>query len=279
MPVVKNLGCPLKDDLKRRDFTINAMAKNTLTNEIVDYFGGMDDIRNKKLRVLHSQSFIDDPTRIVRALKFSVRFGFALDEETKKLQNEYLSNINYDMSYHRLKKELKETFSLNKEEAYKKFINDGIYKLLSNDVISSKLAEGVCAKLVEKYNPANPWLVWLGNFDLSNLELTAEEKNIIDSVPDVKPKSDFELYKLFKDLPLESILLYALHVDYNLALHYLDDLKNIRIETSGNDLKSMGFKQGKIYKEIFDLLLEEKIRNPHLTKQDEIQLIRGKYGI
>ena len=183
------------------------------------------------------------------------------------------------MSYHRLKKELKETFSLNKEEAYKKFINDGIYKLLSNDVISSKLAEGVCAKLVEKYNPANPWLVWLGNFDLSNLELTAEEKNIIDSVPDVKPKSDFELYKLFKDLPLESILLYALHVDYNLALHYLDDLKNIRIETSGNDLKSMGFKQGKIYKEIFDLLLEEKIRNPHLTKQDEIQLIRGKYGI
>ena len=279
LPVVKNLGCPLKDDLKRRDFTINAMAKNTLTNEIVDYFGGMDDIRNKKLRVLHSQSFIDDPTRIVRALKFSVRFGFALDEETKKLQNEYLSNINYDMSYHRLKKELKETFSLNKEEAYKKFINDGIYKLLSNDVISSKLAEGVCAKLVEKYNPANPWLVWLGNFDLSNLELTAEEKNIIDSVPDVKPKSDFELYKLFKDLPLESILLYALHVDYNLALHYLDDLKNIRIETSGNDLKSMGFKQGKIYKEIFDLLLEEKIRNPHLTKQDEIQLIRGKYGI
>ena len=60
---------------------------------------GLDDIKTKTLRVLHDNSFIDDPTRIVRALKFAVRFDFELDDHTKKLQENYLNNINYDMSY------------------------------------------------------------------------------------------------------------------------------------------------------------------------------------
>lgn len=59
------------------------MAENTLTGEIIDYTNGLDDIKNKTLRVLHDESFIDDPTRILRGLKFAVRFGFELDEHTK----------------------------------------------------------------------------------------------------------------------------------------------------------------------------------------------------
>ena len=111
LPIVKNIGCSLKEDILRRDFTINALAKSTLTSEIIDYTTGLEDIKTKTLKVLHDNSFIDDPTRIVRALKFAVRFGFDLDEHTKKLQNDYLKNINYDMSYKRLKKELIETFN------------------------------------------------------------------------------------------------------------------------------------------------------------------------
>ena len=128
LPVVEKIGCALEEDLKRRDFTINALAKNTITGEISDFFGGLEDIKNKKLRVLHNESFIDDPTRIIRALKFAIRFGFELDEHSKALQDSYLENINYDMSYHRLKKELKETFNLNIEQAYESFINNKIYK-------------------------------------------------------------------------------------------------------------------------------------------------------
>ncbi len=277
LPVIKNIGCSLKNDLKRRDFTINAMAKNTVTGDIIDYFGGIKDIRNKKLKVLHSKSFIDDPTRILRGLKFAVRFGFELDDETKKLQDDYLDNINYDMSYHRLKKELKETFNLNKEEAYKKFIEQGIYKLLGGNITPSQYfpsREGVSA-LIDKYKPYKPWLVWLGLFDLSNLELTGEEQKIIDSIPNVKPKNDFETYKLFNNLPLETVLLYALSIDYDIAINYLDRLKNIKIKTTGKDLKQLGIPNGKIYKEIFDFLLEEKIKNP---QTDEIKLVKEKYG-
>ena len=118
LPVVEKIGCSLKEDVLRRDFTINALAKNVSTGEIIDYTGGLEDLRNKKLRVLHDESFIDDPTRIIRGLKFSVRFGFDLEEHTKKLQDEYLADINYDMSYKRLKKELIETFNLNSQKAF-----------------------------------------------------------------------------------------------------------------------------------------------------------------
>ena len=179
LPLVKNIGCSLKDDLKRRDFTINAMAKRTTDGEIVDYFGGQNDIKNKTLRVLHDESFIDDPTRIIRGLKFSVRFGFELDNHTKKLQEDYLNNVNYDMSYFRLKKELVETFNLNKQEAFDKFIEQKMYRLLGNNQ-----PEIIKKIKIEKYlkdkSAENIWLIYMSFFNLENLPLTKAEKRILE---------------------------------------------------------------------------------------------------
>ncbi len=177
LPVVTNIGCSLKEDLIRRDFTINAMAKRTTDGEIIDYFNGLKDIENKSLNILHEGSFIDDPTRIVRGLKFSVRFGFELGEETRKLQDEYLQNINYDMSYHRLKKEFKETFNLNKKEAFDRFVEQKIYKLLGENQYVPEIPETV-EDLAS--NAKNVWLIYLGGFDLSRLELTRSEKRVIE---------------------------------------------------------------------------------------------------
>lgn len=143
LPFVEKIGCSLKEDVMRRDFTINALAKSVATGEIVDYTGGLEDLKNKKLRVLHDESFIDDPTRIIRGLKFSVRFGFELDERTRRLQEDYLANINYDMSYKRVKKELIETFNLNSQIAFEKFINEKIYKLVTEMMFN-------CLKLILK---------------------------------------------------------------------------------------------------------------------------------
>lgn len=176
LPKIIKTGCKIEEDLKRRDFTINAMAKNTVTNEIIDLHDGINDIKNKKLRVLHNKSFIEDPSRIIRGLKFSVRFNFELDEHTKKLQNEYLSNINYDMSYHRLKKELIETFNTDNKKYYKKFIDENIYKLLGeNQPVLQNTFEN------NKNNiPADKiWIKYLYKFNLENFELTKAEKRII----------------------------------------------------------------------------------------------------
>ncbi len=281
LPVVKTLGCTLFEDLKRRDFTINALAKNTVTGEIIDYFNGLEDIKNKKLRVLHNLSFIDDPTRIVRGLKFSVRFGFELDDTTKKLQDLYLSNINYDISYYRLKKELKETFSLNNDKAFDKFINQGIYKLLGEKQSISRIKYNI-GELNLQFGSRYPYMVYLGLFDLSRFELTYEEKEIIVNFERIKssmPEDNISTYNLFNKVPLESILLYAISVNYEVAINYLTNLAKVEIATKGDDLLKLGIKQGPIYKEIFDYLLACKLENSSLTKDDEISMVKRRFGL
>lgn len=78
----------LKSDLYRRDFTINALAlrlSDNLEATIIDFFGGRQDLDTKKIRVLHNHSFIDDPTRILRAVRFEQRLGFSIEPHTKQL--------------------------------------------------------------------------------------------------------------------------------------------------------------------------------------------------
>ena len=201
LPKVQKIGCSLKEDLIRRDFTINAMAKRTTDNEIIDYFDGKKDLDKKLLRVLHKNSFIDDPTRIIRGLKFSVRFNFKLDSETKKLQEEYLNNVNYDMSFFRLKKELVDAFNLNKRKVLEIFIKDNMYKLLGeNQCIPNTIPEKIEERIIEtKTN--HIWLIYLGIFDLSNLELTRAEKRIIEWFYRLKEE------KPSNNTPIESIIM------------------------------------------------------------------------
>ena len=79
---------PLKDDLIRRDFTINAMAvsiNRESFGQLIDFFGGRRDLAHGRIKVMHDGSFIDDPTRIFRAVRFEQRFGFAIDHHTEEL--------------------------------------------------------------------------------------------------------------------------------------------------------------------------------------------------
>lgn len=296
LPVVDKIGCSLKEDVLRRDFTINALAKSITTGEIVDYVGGLKDLKNKKLRVLHDNSFIDDPTRIIRGLKFAMRFNFELEEHTKKLQDEYLKNINYDMSYKRIKKELIETFNAplsnitkeyKKQRTFEKFINDKIYKLVTpNDV---EIPSINIEELIEKYcldmdchvanaprNDEHIWLIYVGVLkDLSRLPLTKIEQKILDDVPQNILNSDFELYKTFENAKIETILLYAILKDQKGAKHYLDNLRNIKISINGKDLQNLGISPSPQYQEIFDEVLKAKLQNPKMTKEDELKIAKS----
>lgn len=296
LPVVEKIGCSLKEDVLRRDFTINALAKSITTGEIVDYVGGLKDLKNKKLRVLHDNSFIDDPTRIIRGLKFAMRFNFELEEHTKKLQDEYLKNINYDMSYKRIKKELIETFNAplsnitkeyKKQRTFERFINEKIYKLVTpNDV---EIPSINIEELIEKYcldmdchvanaprNDEHIWLIYVGVLkDLSRLPLTKIEQKILDDVPQNILNSDFELYKTFENAKIETILLYAILKDQKGAKHYLDNLRNIKISINGNDLQNLGISPSPQYQEIFDEVLKAKLQNPKMTKEDELKIAKS----
>jgi len=275
LPVVDKIGCSLKEDVLRRDFTINALAKSTLTGEIIDYTGGISDINEKKLKVLHDKSFIDDPTRIVRGLKFSIRFGFELDEHTKQLQDEYLKNINYNISYKRLKKELVETFNLNSQKAFKKFVNDGIYKLVTP--IDFTFPNVNLEELIKQYTPSCIWIIYIGLLpDTSSLPLTKTEKKIIEDFNLLKTKhltSDYEIYKAFEGLNIETILMFST-INPEIVKKYLDNLRFIKPEITGKDLQILGIPPSSKYSEIFDYILKEKLKNPALDKTQEIELVK-----
>jgi tRNA nucleotidyltransferase (CCA-adding enzyme) len=108
LPTVEHAS--IREDLFRRDFTINAMAvslKGADLGRLVDPFGGRRDLEAKTVRVLHNLSFIDDPTRIFRAIRYENRYGFRMDEHTLRLARGTIEmGLVGDLSSARLRDEL-----------------------------------------------------------------------------------------------------------------------------------------------------------------------------
>ncbi|MCL4546306.1 MAG: hypothetical protein M1576_01015, partial [Deltaproteobacteria bacterium] len=112
----------LKHDVIRRDFSINTLALDLNPDnffEIIDYCNGVKDILNKKIRVLHNLSFIDDPTRIFRAVRFEKRLNFKIEKITKNLLLDALSKgVMNNISGKRISNELSLIFKENYPEIY-----------------------------------------------------------------------------------------------------------------------------------------------------------------
>jgi tRNA nucleotidyltransferase/poly(A) polymerase/2'-5' RNA ligase len=84
---------PIEKDLKRRDFTINAIAKD-INGNLIDPFHGQEDLKNKIIRVVNPEAFSDDPLRMLRAIQFSSRFGFTIEPKTMEMIKNNVSKIN-----------------------------------------------------------------------------------------------------------------------------------------------------------------------------------------
>jgi tRNA nucleotidyltransferase (CCA-adding enzyme) len=112
LPSVKKSG--IVQDLYRRDFTLNAMALSLSPGyflQLLDPFGGLEDLRKGRIRALHEKSFIDDPTRIFRAVRFEQRFQERIEERTQKwLRSAVRGNYIRRVSGERLRNELRLIF-------------------------------------------------------------------------------------------------------------------------------------------------------------------------
>jgi len=152
LPIVSKAK-DIKEDLKRRDFRINAIALSLNEKdlfEIIDPFNGVEDIKNGEINVLHKNSFRDDPTRIFRAIRFSSRFGWNLG---------------------------KETFKLLKQAKEKKYIN-----LLSRERIRNEII-----KILQEENSYNSFKI------LKELGLLDQIFYGIEISPDIDKISDWEM--------------------------------------------------------------------------------------
>ncbi|MFO1519331.1 MAG: HD domain-containing protein [bacterium] len=125
---------PVEKDLGRRDFTINAMARNVKTGEILDPFGGQRDLESKLLRQVFPQAFEEDPLRMLRAVQFAARFGLTIEAETLAAMKKHAPLIE-TVSPERIIEEIRKLFSAPKPSAGFRIMREtGLLKFIFPDV-------------------------------------------------------------------------------------------------------------------------------------------------
>lgn len=289
LPVVVRIGCSLEEDVYRRDFTINSLAMSLNRKDfgdVTDYVGGVEDLKNKTLKVLHDNSFNEDPSRIIRGLKFAARFGLHRDPKTKELQNNYIKNgLHDDISWSRIKSELKQTFSLNDAKVFDMFLFSDVQKLVNGEKPEFTGLE--IKTLIDKYHPEMVWLVYLGCVLKNEKTIDAmcftraEKKVFTDTAYLLKNNlkiinSNYDIFKFFEKRTMESVLISYLLTQRKEALIYLEKLSQIRIEISGEELKTLGIAEGKEIGEMLDKILKKKLNGNIISKADEIDFVKSE---
>ncbi len=172
-PVVEE--STLKLDLYRRDFTINTLAialNPSRFGEMIDFFGGQRDIKEKRIRVLHSLSFVEDPSRILRAIRFEKRLGFALGKQTLSLVHSavasgFLSGIPGRRIFHEIGQILSESDPLPCMERLKDLgVLEAIHKSIIYNEQTAELFRHVKEtlswfNLLYTHERLRPWFVFI----------------------------------------------------------------------------------------------------------------------
>jgi tRNA nucleotidyltransferase (CCA-adding enzyme) len=302
----------IKKDLYRRDFTINTLAVKLNLRDfglLIDFFGGQRDLREKSIRVLHNLSFVEDPTRAFRAIRFAERFGFKISKHTENLIKSTIEmNLFSMLSGPRLYEELRLSFhETEPTKTLKKLSDYGLLKVIHPNLAFTEELEATLRSMQETLSWFN--LLFLeekpdkGIFYLMSLlsglkdadmKAAAERLSppprirdiILRGIPQAKsilrrfPVNDpVEVHKIFSNLELEIVLfLMALSKDRKIQKvisHYLTELRNIKTILTGDDLKGMGIQPGPVYSKILRKLLEEKLRGLVKTREDEEKFVRS----
>ena len=308
----------LKLDLYRRDFTVNALAIHLNPQhfgELIDFFGSQKDLKERVIRVLHNLSFVEDPTRVFRALRFEQRIGFQIAKQTHMLmENAVRMQLFGRLSGRRLFREL--VLCLSEEKPWPVLKRLGDYGLLTffhpslkaDRTLESRFqrVEGVVSwyRLLFTGEKFEPWTVaFLGLVDglaekeveglLARFSLPEKfRSNFIQqrrmtmqivsrlSMPPSLGRSD--IYFLLNPLPAD-FLLYAMAktdsetVKKTISL-YFTELKRIKVFLNGQDLRRMGFVPGPIYTEILQTALRAKLEGKLVNRQEEIDFVLKKYS-
>jgi tRNA nucleotidyltransferase (CCA-adding enzyme) len=255
------------EDLNRRDFTINAIAMSISKEnfgEIFDPFKGLDDINRGFIRILHKNSFVDDPTRIFRALKYKNRFNFKIEKRTRAFLKDAIDKkLITRLSGQRILNEIKLIFA---EQNYASIIKDlsdyKIFKLRQKDMEMLRRIED------------NRLYFFLQKINLSKLPLTQKERKIVDDMKKLrtvvsrlsKTSKPSTLYNILVPLSDDALsCISAIGHDLREKITLFRKSKKIKPYISGNDLKRLGLKPGRkfstLLKKIFDLQLDKKLKS------------------
>ncbi|MCR4666661.1 MAG: CBS domain-containing protein [Desulfovibrio sp.] len=292
---------PLKMDLARRDFTINALAVrlDSDTNHLIDFFGGQRDIKDNVIRVLHTLSFVEDPTRCLRAVRFEQRYGFHIGKNTEKLVKNAVQLKVLDHVTH--KRLLHEFIQICLERdpcaCFERLEELGIMReLLPRTSLSKsrkKLLQQITThitwyQMLYQKEELRPWILYLWGLNLSlsfketrdNLERLHIAPAVLNYILAKKTQMRFifqkiekwsketrprisELWELLKPVEMEVLLfLMAGNNNENLSKHlskYVTTYRNAKPDIRGKDLIKLGIPPGPVYSAIFAEVLAAKL--------------------
>ncbi len=304
----------IKKDLYRRDFTINTLAVKLNKKDfgaLIDFFGAQRDLKEKIIRVLHNLSFIEDPTRAFRAVRFSERFGFNISKHTENLIKSALKFSLFDkLSGSRIYDELllafNETEPVRTLERLSKY---GLLKVIHPELKFTKRLASLLQVvhdtiswynllfLEKKIEKGIPYLMALisslnieeQRFTLKRLSTPPRTKNNVlrglentkEHIKNFDPDNPINIYHFLKNINIETMLfIMANYKDKKIQKaisRYLIELREIKIELNGNDLKKMGIKPGPIYSEIFRKVLDNRLTGKIKDKREEILFVKKEY--
>ncbi|GAB4508451.1 MAG: CBS domain-containing protein [Anaerolineae bacterium] len=308
LPSVYNSS--IKLDLHRRDFTINTLAvqlsPERSRDRLLDFYGGLDDLRNGIIRVLHSLSFVDDPTRVLRAIRFAQRLKFTIEPRTWELiahSAEMLRRITGERVRNELALLLKEA---EPEKGLAWMEQQGILQAIHPDFKPGERAWSVLAAIRElEHWPTQPedrieltWHVVMMSLPPERIPAVGErllfgkplvksfgqaaalvqpdmaqalnraEVRVSEVVHTLDDYTETALLAAYLWLLAGGELVYAEHI-----AHYLREWRHIQPASDGNTLIAMGLRPGPRFRRLLTRLRAALLDGEISTVEDEARLL------
>ncbi len=311
LPIVETSS--IKLDLFRRDFTVNTLAIQLNPKNfsiLIDFFSAQKDIKEKVLRVLHNLSFVEDPTRVFRALRFEQRFGFTIGKLTAGLiENAVKMDFFKRLSGRRVFTELR--LILEEDNPAPAIIRLQDYNLLR--VIHPSII--IDNNLISMLNSARKVIAWhdllfleesyikwsiyfmtlIRNCDRKTSQDICRRLELAPRYRKIFTRERFQaertLYWLEKNSRLDNSTLYeklsGLRIEMILYLmvctrlkrikraisYYVTNLRDVSISVTGKDLMEMGLEPGPVYKKIMAAVLQARLNDKLETRSDELRFV------
>lgn len=320
LPTVEHSS--IKLDLYRRDFTINTLAialNGKRHGELLDFFGGQRDLRDKVLRVLHNLSFVEDPTRVFRAIRFEQRLGFHLGAHTESLlksaiQMGFMSRVSGARLFNELTIIFKEA---NPLPAVFRMAELGLLPCIHSALTLGERkrrlfeAAGQAVLWYEFQHPRKVlqrWEVYLlcliSDLDYRAVPAIARRLDVPARFRELLRTQRGQAHRVIRQLARwlgrgktpppsdlhrvlsgfsDEVLLYILarlsdEQARQWVAHFITHLRHTVTQLDGHALKELGFPPGPLYKKILTLLLAERLDGKIHSLEDEIALVRRRFG-
>ncbi len=294
----------IREDLFRRDFTVNAMAVSLKAEDygrLVDPFGGRGDVSERRLRVLHNLSFVDDPTRIFRAVRYESRLGFRMDEHAAQLARSCVEmGLFDDLSSARLRDELIDI--LDEPDAPRSILRlaeigvvAAVHPHLAADEEAAALVERLHV-LRDRYTPGLPrWrpglavlarrlptyelYSWLGRLRLRRRDIEKIVAAVVFAPRLVerlqREISPAEIVSLVEPVAPDAPLVALAMRDLPALEEYFERLSGIELEIAGGDLVELGLEQSPRVGEILAELRRRKLNGALAGREAELEAAKS----